>query len=108
MFWNDPLYKPKNKICEEAWIDFMRAALIILYLDSNVSKEDKAKSDYIEPDVYSVFNKLRQDYHNELPYSKKFIEPIDRSVEKEIERERKSTRCIGYLPSGDRGSFKRD
>lgn len=101
MFWDSPFYKPKNKICEEFWDDFMRSAKILLALDYHKSAVEKASPNYREPDVYAVFNKLRQDYHNELPYSRKFIAPIDKSVERGIAREGKSARPIGYLPSGD-------
>lgn len=101
MFWDSPFYKPKNKICDDAWDDFISAAKILLILDHHRTKEQKSRPGYREPDVYAVFNKLRQDYHNELPYSRKFIAPIDKSVERDIERERKSERFIAYLPDRD-------
>jgi hypothetical protein len=110
MKWDSPFYKPQNKICEEAWDEFLHAAKMLLILDYHKSKEDKAKPDYREPDIYAVFNKLRQDIHNELPYSKSFIEGIDRSIEREFkreERERIASRPIGYVPSGDRGITER-
>lgn len=99
MYWNSPFYKPVTKICEEAWDEFMATAKMLLILDTNSSKERKALPQYREPDVYAVFNKLRQDIHNELPYSKKFIGKIDESVEKEYARDRAASRNIGELPT---------
>lgn len=87
MFWDSPFYKPKNKLCEDFWVEFMRAAKIIMIFDSNLTKAQKAREGYREPDVYSVFNKMRQDIHDELPYSHKFIDEIDRSVEREVRKE---------------------
>lgn len=103
-FWNSPFYKPQNKLCDESWDEFLHAAKMLLILDTNKSKEDKAKPGYREPDVYAVFNKLRQDIHNELPYSRNFLAPIDKSVEREIrreERERNASKPIGYVSSRD-------
>lgn len=87
MFWNDPKYKPKNRICEVFWQDFMHNAYLLLILDKNKSREEKASPDYIEPDVYAVFNKMRQEIDRGHPYSKEFIRDIDRSVENEFQRD---------------------
>lgn len=111
MDWNSPFYKPKNKICEEAWDEFMHAAKMLLILDTNKSKEEKSHPDYREPDVYAVFNKLRQDIHDELPYNKAFIERIDKSIEREFkkeQRDRRASRPIGYLPNGSGGISQSD
>jgi len=107
MDWNSPFYKPKNKICEEAWDEFLSTAKILLILDANKTKAEKAHPDYREPDVYAVFNKLRQDIHNELPYSKKLIEKVDKSIEREFKKEQRdriASQPIGYLPDGSRGT----
>lgn len=104
MEWDSPFYKPQNKICDEAWDEFMHAAKMLLILDTNKSREEKASPNYREPDVYAVFNKLRQDLHNELPYTKAFIERIDKSVAREFQKEKNAARAsrpIGYLPSGN-------
>lgn len=104
MEWDSPFYKPQNKICEESWDEFMHIAKILLILDANRSKEEKSRPEYREPDIYAVFNKMRQDIHNELPYSKGFITSIDKSVEREFKKEkdaRKASRPIGYVPSRD-------
>lgn len=103
-FWNSPFYKPQNKLCEESWDEFLHTAKMLLILDSNRTREEKDSPEYREPDVYAVFNKMRQDIHNELPYSKGFITDIDKSVEREFQKERnarKASRPIGYVPSGD-------
>lgn len=109
MDWNSPFYKPQTKIHEVAWDEFMQAAKILLILDANKTKEEKAQPDYREPDIYAVFNKLRQDIHNELPYSKSFIERVDKSIEREFKKERRdriTSQPIGYLPNGSRGPSK--
>ena len=103
-FWNSPFYKPQNKICEEAWDEFMHTARMLLILDTNRTKEERERSDFREIDVYAVFNKMRQDIHNELPYSKGFIDEIDKSVEREYQKEKnalKASRPIGYVSGRD-------
>jgi hypothetical protein len=91
-YWNSPFYKPKTKICEDAWYEFSQAARMLLILDTNRSKAEKASENYVEPDVYAVFNKMRQDLHNELPYSRKFLETVDKQVERAIAKEMKLER----------------
>lgn len=86
--WNKPGYKPKTRICDVFWHDFISAAKILLVLDNNISDEEKRIRDWQEPDVYAVFNKLRQDYFNELPYSPKFVAKYDKSIEREVARGR--------------------
>lgn len=100
MYWNSPFYKPVSKICEDAWDEFMQTAKMLLILDANRSKDQKQAPGYREIDVYAVFNKWRQDLHDELPYSKNFIGPIDKSIEKEFARDRAASRSIGKLPTG--------
>lgn len=89
-FWNKPFYKPKNKICEDFWDEFMAAAKILMALDYHKPKAAKESPEYREPDVYAVFNCLRQAVHGELPYSSNFLKYVDAEVERDLRRERAS------------------
>ena len=91
--WDSSKYKPRNRICDDAWYEFLRAAklLIILYdnqeiINKKYISHGKKPLRLSEPTIYSVFNKMRQDL-GELPYSSNFISEIDKSVEKEFARE---------------------
>jgi len=85
--WNNIRYKPESRISDEFWHEFMSAAKMLLILDYNMSDEEKRIRNWVEPDIYAVFDKLRQDYHDELPYNKRFIDEIDRSIEREVRKE---------------------
>jgi len=85
--WNKRNYKPETKIHEAFWHDFLSAAKCLMILDTNMPEREKKIRNWIEPDIYAVFDKIRQDYHNELPYSKRFIDEIDRSIEREVAKE---------------------
>lgn len=94
MFWNSPFYKPVSKICDDAWDEFMHTAKMLLILEANGLRDPKSSPEYRELDVYAVFNKWRQDLHDELPYSKKFIADIDKAVEREFVRDRATSRNL--------------
>lgn len=91
MPWNSPKYKPENKICDEFWHDFISAAKLLLILDNGMPKREKEIRGWKEPTVYSVFDKLRQDYFDELPFNERttLIQEIDRSIERDVKKELK-------------------
>lgn len=85
--WNKPKYKPTTKISDIFWHDFISAAKMLTVIDTNMRPSEKKIRNWREPDIYAVFDKLRQDYHNELPYSAKVIAEYDRSIERGVAKE---------------------
>lgn len=59
------------QICDDFWHEFMRWAVPFARV-----KQDA--------DIYDVFAWLRQTQPGATPYSEKFLEKIDREVEKEL------------------------
>ena len=99
-YWNSPKYKPRTKICEDAWDIFLHTAKILHMMDKKMSAKEKAACNWREPDIYSVFNKLRQDLHDELPYNPKFVGPMDEQIEREYNRERRAGKYLSPISEG--------
>ena len=85
--WNKPKYKPETKICDLFWEDFIHVATILRRIDKNMTAREKQIRNWQEPDIYAVFDKMRQDYFDELPYNMNRLREIDRSIEREVAKE---------------------
>lgn len=93
-FWNSPFYKPKIKLSPIFWDDFMFAAAVILENQRRriANPLDKDPNKKKELEVYDVFDWLRQQVHEELPYTQKRCETIDAHIHKEVELEKNGLR----------------
>lgn len=79
-FWNSPFYKPKIKLHPAFWEEFLRASYIVRELH----RRDPIK--YPDPEIYDVLNWMRQELHNELPFSEKRSVALDKQIEREFAR----------------------
>jgi hypothetical protein len=88
-FWNSPFYKPKIKLHEIFWEEFQRAAYVILENQRRriANPLDKDPDKHRELGVYDVFDWMRQELHDELPYTQKRCEALDAQIEKEFSKD---------------------
>lgn len=85
-FWNDPCYDPQTKLSPIFWDDFMVAAWTILENQKRriANPLDKDPDKHRELEIYDVFDWMRQQLHDELPYTPKRCAAIDAEIEKEF------------------------
>lgn len=86
------------KIHPDFWEEFMRAAYIVKEVQRRRIKNpyDKDPDKYRDLEVYDVFDWMRQELHNELPYSKERCKAIDAKIEREYAREQKKKAASEY------------